>query len=116
MKHFDEDAGAELKTAFEGIVLDWSDVTARTMFGCPSYQADGTLFAVLVTDGVALTRLPTDRRDELDRTFETGPFEANGRTVTAWVRVAVDDAADLESLRPFVRASYERAIDVSGAG
>ncbi len=110
MQYFDEERGETLRTAFESLVLDWPGVTAKTMFGCPSYQADGTLFAVLVTDGVALTRLPADRRDALDAAYETGPFQARDRTVTKWVQVAVADVTDLDALEPYVRASYETAL------
>ena len=63
VKYFNKNNGDALKSAFDEVVLDWPDVTATTMFGCPSYQAEGTLFAVLVTDGVALTRLPSDHRE-----------------------------------------------------
>jgi len=110
MPYFDPARGASLRTAFDALVADWPDVTATTMFGYPSYRADGTLFAVLVTDGVALTRLPDDRRDGLDGQFETGPFDAGGRTVTKWVQVTIDDVDELEPLRPFVAASYESAL------
>ena len=109
MQYFDADAGAQLKTAFDDLVADWDGVDSKTMFGCPSYRADGTLFAVLVTDGVALTRLPDDRRAELEAAFETGPFQAGDRTVTKWAQVPVADATDLDALRPYVRSSYETA-------
>ena len=110
MVYFDPEAGAAVRERFEAVVLDWPAVTAKTMFGCPSYQADRTLFAVLVTDGVALTRLPDDRRESLAASFETGPFEAGSRTVTKWVQVAVDDPSDLDDLVPYVEASYEAAL------
>ncbi len=111
MKYFDKEAGAALKTAFENEVLEWPDVTATTMFGCPSYQAAGTLFAVLVTDGVALTRLPSDHRDQVAATFESGPFHAGERTVTKWVQVTMDDVDALDSLVPHIKASYESALE-----
>ena len=113
MKYFNEEEGAGLKTAFEAEVMDWPHVTATTMFGCPSYQADGTLFAVLVTDGVALTRLPSDHRERVARTFESGPFQAGERTVTKWVQVTIDDLAGLDSLVPHIKASYESALEES---
>lgn len=113
MTYFDEDEGADLKAAFEGTVSHWSGVTATTMFGCPSYTADGTLFAVLVTDGVALTRLPVDERARLEAAFDTRPFEAGGRTVTKWVLIPVDDPSDLDPLVPYVTASYETALEES---
>ena len=109
MQYFDADAGAELKAGFDDLVVDWDGVDSKPMFGCPSYRADGELFAVLVTDGVALTRLPDDRRAALEASFETGPFQAGDRTVTKWVQVPIADATDLDALRPYVRASYEGA-------
>ena len=115
MKYFDAEQGAELKAAFEELVLDWPSVTATTMFGCPSYQADGTLFAVLVTDAVALTRLPDDDRTQLERLFDTTPFEAGERTVTKWVTVPVDDGSTLGALRPYLEASYEAALNEADA-
>jgi len=54
MNYFDKGERATLKETFEDAVLNWSDVTVKTMFGCPSYQADGTLLVVLVTDSVTL--------------------------------------------------------------
>jgi hypothetical protein len=114
MKYFDEERGAELKRAFDAVVSDWPEVTEKTMFGCPSYRAGEAVFAVLVTDGVALTRLPGDRRERLDGSFETRPFRAGDRTVTKWVQVTAD-ADDLDSLVPYVEASYETALDGSDA-
>ncbi|WP_435074702.1 TfoX/Sxy family protein [Halorubrum sp. HHNYT27] len=113
MNYFDKEAGAAMKTAFEDAVLDWPAVTATTMFGCPSYQADGTLFAVLVTDGVALTRLDNDHREQVAQTFDTGPFQAGERTVTKWVQVTIDDVDTLDTLVPHIKASYESALEES---
>jgi hypothetical protein len=109
MQYFDAERDGDLRTAFEDLVVDWPGVASKTMFGCPSYQADGTLFAVLVTDGVALTRLPADRRAALDAAFETGPFQAGDRTVSTWVQVTVDDVAEIDALAPYVDASYAAA-------
>jgi hypothetical protein len=109
MQYFDAESGADLKAAFDDLVADWNGVDAKTMFGRPSYRADGTLFAVLVTDGVALTRLPDEWRSELETVFETDPFQAGDRTVTKWVQVPVSGPTDLDALRPYVRASYETA-------
>lgn len=110
MAYFDKNAGAPLKTAFEDLVADWQGVTAETTFGCPSYRADGTLFAVLVTDAVVLTRLPDDERERLHERFEVGPFQAGERTVEAWVQVELADVQALAALEPSVRASYEAAL------
>lgn len=113
MQYFDSDRSADLKAAFDEAVLEWPGVTAHTMFGCPSYRADDTLFAVLVTDGVVLTRLPEEQRGEIEQAFETGPFQAGVRTATKWVQVDVVKALDLDALLPFVEASYETALEES---
>ncbi|MBX0321962.1 TfoX/Sxy family protein [Halomicroarcula sp. F13] len=110
MTYYDPETGAALKAALDDLVSEWPAVTERTMFGCPSYQADGTLFAVVVTDGVALTRLPETDRPELEAAFETGPFRAGERTVTKWVQVTVDEDG-VERLAPFVESSYEAALE-----
>ena len=111
MQYFDAEQGAELKVAFEDLVLDWPSVAAETMFGCPSYRADGTIFAVLVTDGIVLTRLPPDERTQLEQLFDTSPFDAGGRTVEKWVTVPVDSGSTLTALRPYLEASYEAALN-----
>jgi hypothetical protein len=113
MKYFDKDEGAALKSAFDEVVFDWPNVTAKTMFGCPSYQAEGTLFAVLVTDSVALTRLPSEHRKQVTQAFETGPFQAGERTVTKWVQITINDVAELDSLVPHIKASYASALKES---
>ena len=110
MQYFDPDAGAALKAAVDDLVTGWEGVTERTMFGCPSYQADGTLFAVVVTGAIALTRLPESARDDLEREYETGPFEAGDRTVPSWTQVDIDEPSVVAALEPFVRASYETAL------
>lgn len=58
MGYYDEAAGAELHAAFGEPHREWPRVASTTMFSYPSYRAGGTLFAVLDTDGIALTRLP----------------------------------------------------------
>ena len=82
MKHFDSDRGAASKEAFEEMEL-----------------------TLLVTGGVALTRLPDEDREEVARSFETGAFQAGGRTVTNWVQVTIEDGGDRSTLERDVTAS-----------
>ena len=110
MQYFDPDAGADLQAAFEAMVDSWASVTGTTMFGCPSYSAADTLFAVLVTEGVVLTKLPEDRREEIAERYESRPFQAGGRTITKWVQITVENPDEIETLQPFVEASYETAL------
>lgn len=109
MRYFDSESGATLRAALEDVILEWPDVEVTTMFGCPSYRANGVLFALLVTEGVVLTRLPETEWETLARAFETGPFEGSSRPPKRWVQVTAD-APMVADLVPFVRDSYEAAL------
>jgi hypothetical protein len=115
MQYFDEQSGAGLREAFDGMVGTWEEeVSTVTMFGCPCYRANGKVFAALTTDAVALTRLPEDVRADLEAEHETEPFDANGRAVKKWVQVPTD-GSDLGEIEPYLRASYEAAA-AAGSG
>lgn len=110
MQYFDEQTGVALRDAFDDMVGGWEeDVSTVTMFGCPCYRANGKVFAVLATGGVALTRLPDDVRADLEAKRETEPFDANGRTTRKWVQVPTD-GSDLDGIERYVRASYDAAV------
>jgi hypothetical protein len=110
MQYFDPELAGGLRDAFDDLVGDWPAVSRSTMFGCPSYRADGTLFAVLVTAGVALTQLDAEERAAVREAFEAGPFSPGDRTIDSWVQVAAADANVLSDLEPWVRESYETAL------
>jgi TfoX/Sxy family transcriptional regulator of competence genes len=110
MRYYIEEEMKALRERFEEIVLGWPDVTSRKMFGCPSYLAKGTVFGILVTKGLVLTRLSEKDRRELSNTHETTPFEANRRVIKSWIRIPVSDPEDIKELLPFVRKSHEAAL------
>lgn len=112
METFDSDAGDALQTRFEELVRDWDGVTQHAMFGHPTYKAGGTIFALLRTDGVVLTRLPDDERGRLATEREVGPFEASGQTIEKWVEIPIG-ADDLDEVRSYVRASHAAALSES---
>lgn len=112
METFDGDAGEARKVAFDAMVADWAGVTEHAMFGHPSYKAGGTIFALLRTDAVVLTRLPDADREELAAERKVGPFEAGGQTIEQWVEVPIG-ADDLDAIERFVRASHEAALNES---
>lgn len=112
MDTFDAEAGAALRTRFEGMVADWEAVTTHTMFGHPSYKAGGTIFALLRTEGVVLTRLPAAERERVEAEFGAGPFETGRGTIDKWVYVPVG-ADDLDDLEFAVRASHGAALGES---
>lgn len=112
MKTFDSEAGDALQTNFEAHVRDWEAVTQHAMFGHPTYKAGGTIFALLRTDSVVLTRLPEDEHERLAGERNIGPFEAGGQTIETWVDVPIG-ADDLDEIRPSVRASHAAALSES---
>lgn len=58
---------------------------------------------------MALTRLPSEQRKQVEKLFETSPFTAEKQTVKKWVQVAVESPSDLDALSPYLKASYEAA-------
>jgi len=76
MAYYTEEAGRELREAFEQRTLHWPLVTVRRMFGCPAYLADGKLFAFLVSDGIVITQVRKHDRERLEATFSIAPFTA----------------------------------------
>jgi len=111
MKYYTEAADPELRERLEEELLSWPKASKRTMFGCPSYQAAGRLFAFLVDAGVVITHLRTADRETLSQHCEIEPFQAGERTIERWGQVAVNDERDLRYVLPYVRKSYEEALN-----
>ncbi|NYT20998.1 MAG: TfoX/Sxy family protein, partial [Methanomicrobiales archaeon] len=65
MPYFEETQAGDLRKAFEAIVRSWPAVTMKKMFGAPSYSTGGTLFAIVVTGGIVLTRLGEQEKTSL---------------------------------------------------
>jgi len=84
------------------------------MLGCPSYQAAGCLFAFLVDGGVVITHLRQADRERLSEYCAIEPFEAGERTIERWGRVTVESERDLRYVLPYVRKSYEEALERAG--
>ncbi|MDX1747371.1 MAG: TfoX/Sxy family protein, partial [Halobacteriales archaeon] len=90
------------------LVSGWDGVEETHMFGCPSFRVDGELFAVVSSQGLALTRLSeADRRSLRDR-YLVRSFDANGRRVDSWAVVNIG-SSDLTDVEQWLRASYENA-------
>jgi hypothetical protein len=110
MKLYDESTGGGLKRGLDRLVMRWPGVRDDNLFGCPAYRADGTLFAVVTTGAVALTRLPAPDREELEGMFQTRPFGSGERQISRWVNVRVDHDGDLGELLPYIESSYKTAL------
>lgn len=110
MNYYSEEATEPLRLRFEEKVLRWPKVSARKMFGCPSYQADGKLFAFLVTNGIVITQLTQTDRASVSRQHHATPFRSGRRVVQKWMRLAIEQTGDLDRVMRFVRTSYEAAL------
>jgi hypothetical protein len=111
LKWYSEEETEELRESFEKVILKWPQVTSKKMFGCPCYLANGKMFAGMVTKGIVITKLSSLERDELQKIREIKPFVAGTKTIRNWVRVDLDPK-DLTEIIPYVRKSYERAMNL----
>ncbi len=110
MKLYAKEGARHMRLRFEEEVLGWPEVTTKKMFGSPGYQAAGTLFAFLLTQGLVLTKLAPETHEAIKAAHPTEPFGTGDRVVKKWVFVLADTATDWDGLRPFVRESYEAAL------
>ena len=106
---YSDESPHALRDAVDDLVMEWPGVSRKTMFGCPSYVADGVLFAVVSEQGLSLTRLTETERSRLERSLSVEPFEAGGRVVQKWATVRVDSAG-LSPVKRALRQSYEAAV------
>ncbi|WP_416838485.1 MmcQ/YjbR family DNA-binding protein [Haloferax sp. DFSO52] len=98
-----------LAAAVMRVAGEWEAVERTTMFGKPSFRANGTLFAVTSEQGVSLTSLPDDARVAVAADHRILPFEANGRLIGSWVTVDIEPNR-VGELTDALRASYETAF------
>jgi hypothetical protein len=110
MKYYSETTDHELRQAFESEVRSWPKVTARKMFGCPCYQANGKLFALVVSGGIVITHVSTEDREILEKQYLAAAFQPGQRTVQAWLRVPAHFKNEIVKLLPYLRKSYEAAL------
>ncbi len=110
MKYYLEENMKDVRLRFEKRILRWLEVSTKKMFGCPSYQANGKLFAFLVTNGIVITQLTPAEREKLSHQHETAFFAASDKTVQNWLRVPIKHARHLDQSMSFVRRSYENAL------
>ncbi len=107
MKYYLEEEMRELRSGFENRVLSWPNVTQKKTFGCPSYQASGKTFAILVTKGVLITQMDQAIRDTSSDEHNEGELHTKKRNIEHWVRVPMKDEADMENIMSIVKRSSE---------
>ena len=109
-EYYDEKGMADIRHALEKTIMPWPGVTKKMMFGCPSYRANGNVFAVILTNGVGIPRLTEVDKGSVAGKFPSGPFLAGGRVIRKWIVVRVRKPEDLEPLVPWIERSYQSAV------
>jgi predicted DNA-binding protein (MmcQ/YjbR family) len=107
MRSYSEKEMKDLRCTFEKTVLSWSHVTQKKTFGCPSYQADGKTFAILVTKGVLITKIDQAVKDTLPDQHQNGAIHTCKKNIEHWVRVPINDEAEMEKIMHIVKKSSE---------
>jgi hypothetical protein len=110
MKYYSEDETKEIRAAFEREVFNWGQVSTKKMFGCPCYKVNNRLFAFLVTNGIVVTRLGQNEKEELS--FKPGStfFHTGKKYVKNWPQIPVRSIEELKTALPFVKESYKQAL------
>jgi hypothetical protein len=113
MPYYSEVETKELRLKMEDTVLPWPGVMKKMMFGSPSYGVGKTLFAILVTGGIILTRLSEEEKEGLLKDPRAGYFEGHGRVMKKWIVITLPAPSELEHYLPYLRSSYEAALKSS---
>jgi len=100
MKYYDDQQTGSLRKALEQEILGWPGVAAKPMMGCLCYFHGRKFFAFLVTGAVVITKLAEEDRAALSKKTGGVPFEMDGKTVKAWVRVPLRGPGDVNSVLP----------------
>jgi hypothetical protein len=107
--YYSESEAKELRQKIEDTVLTWPDVQKKMMFGSPSYAVGGTIFMMLITGGIILTRLAEAEKDALLSGPDAGYFEGHDRVLKKWICITVRDTSAIDSWLPAIKPSYRNA-------
>ena len=113
MPYYSETETKDLRLKVEEIVLAWPGVVKKMMFGSPSYGVGKTLFAMMVTGGIILTRLGEEEKMRLLKDPRAGYFEGHGRITKKWVLISLNGPSEFEGYLPYIQSSYESALKIS---
>jgi hypothetical protein len=109
-KFYDEKKGEPLRRALDAELLNWPEVTARKMFGCPCYLRSNSLFTFIVNGGIVLTKIAEEDRESVMKTMRAAVFDMGRGRVNKWLTIPVRNADGLKKVLPYIRKSYEGAI------
>lgn len=97
---------ASVQSDLDAILLPWSEVSTRNMFGGHAYFVGDRLFAVYHKGAVA-AKLPDPGRTQALDSGRARPFTPHpGRPFGEWVEFAVE-AGGVEALLPWLETAFE---------
>lgn len=97
-QHFSPDQ----KDSLDEMLLGWPDIEAGEMFGHPSYQIQGKVFASLMENGISL-KMPPAVITNLLQQKNISPFmPIPGQVLRHWIFIQVDDSMDYADYGPYV--------------
>ncbi len=110
MKQYSKTEMAERKTELDNRILQWPEMSTSVMFGCPGYRAYGRLFAIVIDDGIILTKLPDSTREKLLESKVCAVFKTERGTVKNWLAFPFEDISAIEFFLPYLKESYDNAL------
>jgi hypothetical protein len=109
MDRYSEESMHTIRVSLERDLFRWPGVTTRLIFCLPGYIVNGKVFALLVTGGIILTKLPEIDRALVFKRFQTVPVTGHGGVITEWVQIILPETGDLSTILPLVKKSYDEA-------
>ena len=98
---------ASVQSDLDALLLPWSEVSTRNMFGGYAYFVGDRLFACYYKGAVA-TKLPDPDRKQLLDDGRARPFTPQpGRPFGEWVEFPVEESGGVEELLPWLEKSFE---------
>jgi len=115
MSYYDEQTGGALRDTVDRLVGDWEDVTLKRMFGCPCYSARGKIFAIVMSDGLVLTKLPAAEAIRRGSPLAVAPFRTDTKLVPSWSKFAAGPD-DIGRLAHWIEEGYRAALAEAANG
>lgn len=96
-----------VQSDLDAILLPWSEVSTRRMFGGQGYFVGDRLFAVY-HKGVVAAKLPDPDRTQALDSGRARPFTPHpGRPFGEWVEFTMEEAGGFEALVPWLETAFE---------
>ena len=96
-----------VQSELDAILLPWSEVSTRSMFGGHAYFVGDRLFACYYKGAVAAKLPEPDRKQALDN-GRARPFTPQpGRPFGEWVEFPVEGSGGVEALLPVLETALE---------